>query len=249
MRMLTSAPTNPFVRYSSAGRNESSRIARRRIQSCSTSQASSISCGGRHGVGDQDHGRELVDALADPVLALQLVEQVGDGQLVVGVLDLVERRGFRFRRLAAVDLHAVLLPILLRALEHALAHLLLGLSRILAGFTAAALRGCDGEAVAAEGFLRAHVEVRLLLRPLDDLAVRARRVAGLGSARLETVLDLLGRARLLRHNARRVAANLLRRERDGAHEVADLVLLRLQVCRYVTMIPKLIESSANTSNA
>ena len=108
--------------------------------------------GGRHGVGDEDHGRELVDALADPVLALQLVEQIGDRQLVVGVLDLVERRGFRFRRLAAVDLHAMLLPILLRALEHALAHLLLGLSRILAGFTAAALRGCDGEAVAAEGF-------------------------------------------------------------------------------------------------
>ena len=43
-----------------------------------------------HIVGDEDDRRELVDALADPVGALQLIEQVGDGQLVVRVLDLVE---------------------------------------------------------------------------------------------------------------------------------------------------------------
>jgi len=45
IRMFTSAPVKLLVRYSSAGRNESSRIARFRIQSCSTSHASSIWCG------------------------------------------------------------------------------------------------------------------------------------------------------------------------------------------------------------
>ena len=102
--MLTSAPTKLFVRYSSAGRNESSRMARRRIQSCSIEPGVVDLVRRRHVVRHQDDRRELVDPLADLVRALQLVEQVGDRQLVVRVLDLVEGRRLGLRQLSLVSI-------------------------------------------------------------------------------------------------------------------------------------------------
>ena len=93
-------------------------------------------------------------------------------------------------------------------------------------FAAAALGRGHSNALAAEGFVARHVEVGLLLRLVDDLVVGARGVARLGSASVEVVVEFLVAPRLLDHRPRRVAPDLLRRERDGLDELADLVLLR-----------------------
>ena len=94
-------------------------------------------------VGDEDHRGQLLDPLADPVRALQLVEHVGDGQLVVGVLDLVERRLLELLRLARVDLDPVLLAELLRALQDVLAKVALRALRRLVLLAAEGLRRLD----------------------------------------------------------------------------------------------------------
>ena len=157
--MFTSAPTKLFVRYSIAGRNESSRMARLRIQSCVDEPRVIDLVRRGHGIRDEDDRCETVQPFADLVLALQLVEQVRDGELVVRVLDLVKARRFGLRRLRDVHFHPVLLAVLLRAPQHALAEIPLGSRRVLPRLAATALRRGDRHSLATEGLARREIEV------------------------------------------------------------------------------------------
>lgn len=76
-------------------------------------------------------GVELVEFFADLVGTLQLVEQVGDGQFVVRILNLVKGSRFRLLTFSGVDLKPVLLFIFLSAFEHTFAKVLFGLLRFL----------------------------------------------------------------------------------------------------------------------
>src|SRR6185436_14566961 len=115
--------------------------------------------------------------------------------------------------LARVDLDPVLLAELLRALQDVLAKVALRALRCLVLLAAEGLRRLDlPRVLLADRLLGGDVEVRLLLRLLDDLGLDAGRVARLGPPRLQLVLQLLRGPRLLRDLAGRVAPDLLRRE-------------------------------------
>ena len=138
----------------------------------------------RHLVGDEHDRRELVDRLADAIDALQLVEQVGDSEFVVRVLDLVERRGLGLLGDARVDLRAMLLLVLLRALDDAFTEVLLGvLGR---GRLVVALAHRAGElhgVVTARRPLRGRAEVLAVLRAFDDFLLGARCLADFAALR------------------------------------------------------------------
>jgi hypothetical protein len=181
----------------------------------------------RHVVGDHDDRRQLMNPLADFVSTLQLIEKVGHRQLVVGILDLVERGRIDLCALRGLDLHPLLFSILSRALLHAFAHLALGIRRIGTVAFATVRGGADRHAVAAIGPTGAPVEMIFVLRLPYDLRIGARGFIRLVSASPHVVFEFLHGAALLRDRARGVPANLLRRERDRVHQVANLVRLRL----------------------
>ena len=138
----------------------------------------------------------------------------------------MERGLLALRTLGDLDLRAVLLPILPRALQHVLVEFFFHLRGVLAGRASAAFGRADVEPLSAPVLVSLHVKVRLLRGLVDNLAVRATRGALFVLERLDIVFEFLGRARLLGHRARRVSKNLPRREWDRLHQVAHLVLLR-----------------------
>ena len=81
-------------------------------------------------VGDQDDRRCPVERFTDKVAALQLVEQVGDGKLVVRVADFAGAGRLEFAALLGRDLKAVLVAIFLCGLDHGLPLIALRVPRI-----------------------------------------------------------------------------------------------------------------------
>ena len=182
---------------------------------------------GGHVVRDEDDRRQLVDPLADPVRALQLVEQYVTVSSSLGfwiswnarLLELLAIRSCRSRPGAAGGTPA-------RSSAR---------SRGSRALTRSDCLSCSPPKFCVDSTCHASfspndsfavtLKFVLLLRLLDDLGLHTRRVARLGPPRLELVLELLRGARLLGHLAGRVAPDLLRRERDRGDQVADLVVL------------------------
>ena len=150
-------------------------------------------------------------------------------ELVVGVLDLVERRLLELLRLARVDLDPVLLAVLLRALQHALAKFPLRRARIAWPARRRTLcvdSTCQRPSPPIDSFA---VTLKFVFSCAFSTIWDSTRDVSLDSVRrvCRLVLELLRRPRLLGDLPGRVAPDLLRRERNGGDQVADLVVLGL----------------------